>query len=91
MPLTPFEHDRRYGELDQVIRAYAGQLAHDTPERPLNTRSSGIRRHPEATLGSSARTASAHGAKTVHRLRQRAVTKLRGWTAPAQHRHTATS
>lgn len=33
MPLTPLEHDRRYGELDQVIRAYAGQQADDTPER----------------------------------------------------------
>ncbi|MER6325262.1 contact-dependent growth inhibition system immunity protein [Streptomyces coelicoflavus] len=33
MPLTPLEHDRRYGELDQVIRAYVGQQADDTPER----------------------------------------------------------
>ncbi|MFF5308578.1 contact-dependent growth inhibition system immunity protein [Streptomyces massasporeus] len=33
MPLTPLEHDRRYGELDQVIRAYIGQQADDTPER----------------------------------------------------------
>ncbi|MFI2631137.1 contact-dependent growth inhibition system immunity protein [Streptomyces collinus] len=33
MPLTPLEHDRRYGELDQVIRAYIGQPADDTPER----------------------------------------------------------
>ncbi|MFJ9628685.1 contact-dependent growth inhibition system immunity protein [Streptomyces sp. NPDC101175] len=34
MPLTPLEHDRRYGELDQVIRAYAGQPADDTPDKP---------------------------------------------------------
>lgn len=34
MPLSPLEHDRRYGELDQVIRAYAGQSADDTPEKP---------------------------------------------------------
>ncbi|MFE1751762.1 contact-dependent growth inhibition system immunity protein [Streptomyces anandii] len=34
MPLSPLEHDRRYGELDQVMRAYAGQPADDTPERP---------------------------------------------------------
>ncbi|WP_435611543.1 contact-dependent growth inhibition system immunity protein [Streptomyces sp. bgisy159] len=34
MPLSPLEHDRRYGELDQVIRAYAGQSADDTPDRP---------------------------------------------------------
>ncbi|MGV9556561.1 contact-dependent growth inhibition system immunity protein [Streptomyces sp. NPDC003522] len=34
MPLNPLEHDRRYGELDQVIRAYAGQPADDTPEQP---------------------------------------------------------
>ena len=33
MPLSPLEHDRRYGELDQVIRAYAGQPADDTPDR----------------------------------------------------------
>ncbi|MEU3729813.1 hypothetical protein AB0E81_10460 [Streptomyces sp. NPDC033538] len=30
MPLPPLEHDRRYGELDQVIRAYAGQRAPTT-------------------------------------------------------------
>ncbi|MET7568002.1 contact-dependent growth inhibition system immunity protein [Streptomyces sp. NPDC005492] len=34
MPLSPLEHDRRYGELDQVIRAYAGQPADDTPDKP---------------------------------------------------------
>ncbi|MEU9337777.1 contact-dependent growth inhibition system immunity protein [Streptomyces sp. NPDC048290] len=34
MPLSPLEHDRRYGELDQVMRAYAGCPADDTPERP---------------------------------------------------------
>ncbi|MFE2508151.1 contact-dependent growth inhibition system immunity protein [Streptomyces naganishii] len=34
MPLSPLEHDRRYGELDQVMRAYAGRSADDTPERP---------------------------------------------------------
>lgn len=34
MPLNSLEHDRRYGELDQVIRAYAGQPADDTPEQP---------------------------------------------------------
>ncbi|MDT3723830.1 contact-dependent growth inhibition system immunity protein [Streptomyces sp. DSM 41972] len=34
MPLSPREHDRRYGELDEVIRAYTGQPADDTPERP---------------------------------------------------------
>lgn len=33
MPLSPLEHDRRYGELDQVIRAYAGQPADDTPDK----------------------------------------------------------
>ena len=33
MPLSPLEHDRRYGELDQVIRAYAGQSADDTPDK----------------------------------------------------------
>ena len=33
MPLGPLEHDRRYGELDQVIRAYAGQSADDTPDK----------------------------------------------------------
>lgn len=33
MPLSPLEHDRRYGELDQVIRAYAGQPADDTPDQ----------------------------------------------------------
>ncbi|MFF8021878.1 contact-dependent growth inhibition system immunity protein [Streptomyces sp. NPDC007896] len=32
MPLSPLEHDRRYGELDQVIRAYTGQPADDTPD-----------------------------------------------------------
>ena len=34
MPLSPLEHDRRYGELDQVIRAYMGQPADDTPDSP---------------------------------------------------------
>lgn len=34
MPLSPLEHDRRYGELDQVMRAYLGQPADDTPEQP---------------------------------------------------------
>ncbi|MEU7054621.1 contact-dependent growth inhibition system immunity protein [Streptomyces sp. NPDC046197] len=34
MPLSPLEHDRRYGELDQVIRAYVGQPADDTPDQP---------------------------------------------------------
>lgn len=33
MPMKPLEHDRRYGELDQVMRAYLGQPADDTPER----------------------------------------------------------
>ncbi|MGV9271901.1 contact-dependent growth inhibition system immunity protein [Streptomyces griseosporeus] len=33
MPLSPLDHDRRHGELDQVMRAYAGQPADDTPER----------------------------------------------------------
>ena len=34
MSLNPLEHDRRYGELDQVIRSYVGQQADDTSERP---------------------------------------------------------
>ncbi|MFE3496409.1 contact-dependent growth inhibition system immunity protein [Streptomyces sp. NPDC059175] len=34
MPMKPLEHDRRYGELDQVLRAYAGQPADDTEDRP---------------------------------------------------------
>lgn len=34
MPVCPLDHDRRHGELDQVIRAYAGQSADDTSERP---------------------------------------------------------
>ncbi|MEX3105087.1 MULTISPECIES: contact-dependent growth inhibition system immunity protein [unclassified Streptomyces] len=34
MPLTPLEHDRRYGELDQVMRAFIGQDADDTPDEP---------------------------------------------------------
>ncbi|MBX9365335.1 contact-dependent growth inhibition system immunity protein [Streptomyces sp. WAC04114] len=33
MSMKPLEHDRRYGELDQVMRAYLGQPADDTPER----------------------------------------------------------
>ncbi|WP_432083629.1 contact-dependent growth inhibition system immunity protein [Streptomyces sp. WAC 04229] len=33
MPLSPLDHDHRYGELDQVIRAYIGQAADDTPEQ----------------------------------------------------------
>ncbi|MEU8546678.1 contact-dependent growth inhibition system immunity protein [Streptomyces roseoverticillatus] len=32
MSLKPLEHDRKYGELDQVLRAYLGQTADDTPE-----------------------------------------------------------
>ncbi|MCC0098707.1 hypothetical protein K7B10_28835 [Streptomyces flavotricini] len=34
MPMKPLEFDRRYGELDQVISAYVGLAADDTPERP---------------------------------------------------------
>lgn len=34
MALTPLEHDRRYGELDQVLRAYTGRPADDTEEMP---------------------------------------------------------
>ncbi|MCX4645208.1 MULTISPECIES: contact-dependent growth inhibition system immunity protein [unclassified Streptomyces] len=34
MPMKPLEHDRRYGELDQVMRAYAGQTADDTEDKP---------------------------------------------------------
>ncbi|MQY12472.1 hypothetical protein SRB5_26060 [Streptomyces sp. RB5] len=34
MPLTSYEHDRRHGEMDQVLRAYAGQPADDTDEKP---------------------------------------------------------
>ncbi|MFE4049558.1 contact-dependent growth inhibition system immunity protein [Streptomyces sp. YIM B13518] len=34
MSLSPLEHDRRYGELDQVIRAYVGQSVDDTPDTP---------------------------------------------------------
>ncbi|WP_030542612.1 contact-dependent growth inhibition system immunity protein [Streptomyces albus] len=30
--MKPLEHDRRYGELDQVIRAYLGRAADDSPE-----------------------------------------------------------
>ncbi|MEU2154547.1 contact-dependent growth inhibition system immunity protein [Streptomyces sp. NPDC019396] len=33
MTMKPLEHDRRYGELDQVVRAYLGQRADDTPEQ----------------------------------------------------------
>ncbi|AXI87124.1 hypothetical protein SAM9427_15595 [Streptomyces sp. ETH9427] len=41
-------------------------------------RSSGIRRHPEAALKSSACAGSAHDTKTVYRLRRRTVRKDRG-------------
>ena len=34
MPMKPLEHDRRYGELDQVMRAYDGQAADDTEDKP---------------------------------------------------------
>lgn len=29
MPLSPLDHDRLYGELDQVVRAFAGRDPHD--------------------------------------------------------------
>ncbi|MFG3252219.1 contact-dependent growth inhibition system immunity protein [Streptomyces sp. NPDC048172] len=32
MPMAPLVHDRKYGELDQVIRAYLGQDADDTED-----------------------------------------------------------
>lgn len=32
MSLKPIEHDRQYGELDQLLRCYLGQPADDTPE-----------------------------------------------------------
>ncbi|MEU6171211.1 contact-dependent growth inhibition system immunity protein [Streptantibioticus parmotrematis] len=31
--MRPLDHDRRYGELEQVLRAYLGQSADDTPGR----------------------------------------------------------
>lgn len=31
--MEPLQHDRSYGELDQVIRAYLGQAADDTPDK----------------------------------------------------------
>lgn len=31
--MEPLPHDRRYGELDQVLHAYLGQAADDTPEK----------------------------------------------------------
>ncbi|NUK54479.1 hypothetical protein HRW14_30290 [Streptomyces lunaelactis] len=34
MSMKPLEFDRRYGELDQVISAYAGMPADDEPDRP---------------------------------------------------------
>ncbi|MFI1977846.1 hypothetical protein [Streptomyces wedmorensis] len=34
MALTPLQHDRQYGEMDQVLRAYAGLPADDTDEKP---------------------------------------------------------
>ncbi|MFF9894315.1 contact-dependent growth inhibition system immunity protein [Streptomyces longispororuber] len=34
MALTPLAHDRSYGELDEVLRAYVGQAADDTREEP---------------------------------------------------------
>ncbi|MFC9863261.1 MULTISPECIES: contact-dependent growth inhibition system immunity protein [unclassified Streptomyces] len=34
MPLTPLQHDSYYGELNEVLHAYAGLVADDTPERP---------------------------------------------------------
>ncbi|MFI6093821.1 contact-dependent growth inhibition system immunity protein [Streptomyces sp. NPDC051218] len=34
MPMKPLEHDHRYGELDQVIRAYLGQRADDVDDKP---------------------------------------------------------
>ncbi len=46
MSMKPLEHDRRYGELDRVMRAYLGQPADDTPER----RSRSPRRVPPAHL-----------------------------------------
>ncbi|KOT35316.1 hypothetical protein ADK41_25540 [Streptomyces caelestis] len=33
MPLSPIDHDRRYGELEQVLRAYTGYPADDTAGR----------------------------------------------------------
>ncbi|MET8055762.1 contact-dependent growth inhibition system immunity protein [Streptomyces microflavus] len=33
MPMKPLEFDRRYGELDQVMNAYAGLAADDTTDR----------------------------------------------------------
>ncbi|GGQ61582.1 hypothetical protein GCM10010216_24260 [Streptomyces flaveolus] len=34
MSMKPFEFDRRYGELDQVISAYTSMPADDEPDRP---------------------------------------------------------
>ncbi|MEV6406748.1 contact-dependent growth inhibition system immunity protein [Streptomyces bobili] len=44
MPLSPLEHDRRYGELDQVMRAYAGQPADDTADKPSAALTAYLRR-----------------------------------------------
>lgn len=44
MPLSPLNHDRRYGELDQLMRAYIGQRADDTPDQPSQALIAYIRR-----------------------------------------------
>ncbi|MDF6019224.1 contact-dependent growth inhibition system immunity protein [Streptomyces sp. JH34] len=57
MSLRPIEHDRKYGELDQVIRAHLGRTAHD--EEAL-----------EAYLRHSWRTRPWAIATAVHQLRE---------------------
>ncbi|MEU8971425.1 contact-dependent growth inhibition system immunity protein [Streptomyces monashensis] len=44
MPLSPLDHDRRYGELDHVMRAYLGQPADDTPDTPGQALTAYLRR-----------------------------------------------
>ncbi|TDC21437.1 hypothetical protein E1265_18060 [Streptomyces sp. 8K308] len=59
-------------------RTPADHRTHPSLRQPFTTRSSGTRRHPETTLGPSARTDSAHGTETGHRIPRQPVTKLRG-------------
>lgn len=74
MPLSPLEHDRRYGELDQVIRAYAGEPADDTPAKPSQALTAYIRHtwhsRPWA-LASAERQLRAYAENPPGRLRQR--------------------
>ncbi|MDI3417937.1 contact-dependent growth inhibition system immunity protein [Streptomyces luteolus] len=74
MSMKPLEFDRRYGELDQVISAFLGQVADDEPDKPSDALQAYLRHtwhtRPWA-LGTAEQQLRAYAENPPGRLRQR--------------------